>query len=136
MGLRASARVVPGTLRQSVVVGGRHRLITDQPVRHGGEDLGPSPHELLPAALAACTAWALVSHARAKDWELGEVAVDVDYDHRSTPRRMDVTVRLGGDLSPDQLKRLEKVAAACPLRRSIETGITFGERIELAPRAA
>jgi putative redox protein len=136
MGLRARAHAVPGTLRQSVLVGGRHRLVTDQPEPHGGDDLGPSPHELLPAGLAACTVWALVSHARTKGWELGEVAVDVDYDHRSTPRHMDVTVRLGGDLSPEQLERLHKVAAACPLRRSIEAGITFDERIELAPRAA
>lgn len=90
MALRASARAAPGTLRQTVVVAGGHRLTTDQPGGVGGEDLGPSPHELFPAALAACTVWALVSY----------------------------------------------VAAACPLRRSIENGFTFDERIELAARAA
>jgi putative redox protein len=136
MSLRASAHAVPGTLRQTVLVNGRHRLITDQPEQHGGGDLGPSPHELLPAALAACTAWALASYARTKQWDLGDVTVDVDYDHRSEPRRLDTIIRLGGDLSPSQVERLHRAAAACPLRRSLETGFTFDERIELTPRAA
>ena len=136
MSLRASAHAVPGTLRQEVLVDGRHRLVTDQPESVGGTDRGPSPHELLPAALAACTVWAVVSYARAKDWDLGQVTVDVDYDHRSTPRRFDTTIRLTGELTPLQLERLHKVAAACPVRRSIDSGMTFVERIELTPLAA
>ena len=136
MGLTASARAVPGTLRQEVLVDGRHRLVTDQPAPLGGTDLGPSPHELFPAALAACTVWALVRYAQTKHWELGEVWVDVDYDHQSTPRRFDTTVRLTGELSDEQLVRLHKVAAGCPLRRSIETGIEFAEHIESARKAA
>lgn len=136
MGLRASARSVPGTLRQTVLVGDRHRLVTDQPERVGGDAWGPSPHELLPAALAACTVWALVSYAQAKEWDLGEVAVEVNYDHRSTPRHFDTRIQHSGDLAPSQLERLHKVAAACPLRRSIEIGMTFAERIEVTPAAA
>lgn len=136
MSLQATARSVRGTLRQEVVVGGRHRLVTDQPVGHGGQGSGASPHELLPAGLAACTVWAIVSYARAKDWDVGEVTVAVDYDHQSTPRRFDTTIRLSGDLAPSQVERLHKVAAACPLRRSLEIGFTFDERIDLVHRAA
>jgi uncharacterized OsmC-like protein len=69
-------------------------------------------------------------YARTRGWELGEVTVEVDYDHRSTPRRFQVAIRLGGDLSDTQLERLEKVASACPVRRSIEAGIEFVETIE------
>ena len=136
MGLRASARSVPGTIRQEVLVDGRHRLVTDQPTGVGGMDLGPSPHELFPAALAACTVWALVQYSQTKGWELGEVTVDVDYDHQATPRRFRTVIRLGADLSDAQLERLHKVAAACPVRRSIESGIEFAERIEARRKAA
>ena len=136
MGLRASACSVPGTIRQEVLIDGRHRLVTDEPAGIGGTDLGPSPHELLPAALAACTVWALVRYAQTKGWELGDVTVAVDYDHQSTPRRFQTVIRLGGDLSDAQLERLHKVAAACPVRRSIETGIEFAEHIEARRRAA
>jgi len=134
MSLTATARSIPGTLRQEVVIGGRHRLVTDQPEQYGGEGSGPSPHELLPAALAACVTVTLVQYARTKGWELGEVTVDVDYDNRSTPRRVEIAVRLGGELGDEQLERLAKVARACPLRRSIETGFEFVERIEVASR--
>jgi putative redox protein len=130
MSLTATAHSIPGTLRQEVVIDGQHRLITDEPRHLGGDGTGPAPHELFPAALAACISTTLVLYARTKDWKLGEVTVEVDYDHRSTPRRFQIAIQLSGNLSDSQLARLEKVASACPLRRSIETGIEFVERIE------
>lgn len=136
MSLTATARSIPGTLRQQVVIDGRHRLITDEPEHVGGDGSAPAPHELLPAALAACVSTTLVMYARTKAWDLGEVTVSVDYDNGSTPRVFDVDIRLTGDLSGAQLARLEKVAAACPVRRSIESGIEFTERVRLDPEAA
>lgn len=131
MSLTATAHSIPGTLRQEVLIDGRHRLITDEPESVGGNGSGPAPHELLPAALASCISTVLVMYARTKEWDLGDVSVDVDYDHRATPRHFDVTISLTGDLTPAQLERLEKVAASCPVRRSIEAGIEFVERIEI-----
>lgn len=130
MSLTATARSIPGTLRQEVVIDGKHRLITDEPERLGGEGSGPAPHELFPAALAACISTTLAMYARTKGWDLGEVTVAVDYDNHSTPRRFGVAVELGGELTAEQLQRLEKVAASCPLRRSLEAGIEFVETIE------
>jgi putative redox protein len=131
MSLRASARSIPGSLRQEIEIDGQHHLTTDEPVAVGGEGTAPTPHELLVAALASCVSTVLVIYARTKKWDLGEVTVDVDYDHRATPRRARISIALTGDLTPEQLERLEKVAATCPVRRAIETGIEFGERIEL-----
>ena len=135
MSLSATARSIPGTLRQEVVIDGRHRLITDEPARIGGDGSGPAPHELFPAALASCISTTLVMYARTKGWDLGKVAVSVEYDHRSTPRRFAVEIELGGDLSSEQLARLERVAESCPLRRSIEAGIEFTETISVPTRA-
>lgn len=129
MSLTATARSIPGTLRQEVVIDGRHRLVTDEPERLGGAGSGPAPHELFPAALASCVATTLVMYARTKDWELTGVFVSVDYDNHSTPRRFEVAIEVGGNLSDEQLRRLEKVAAACPVRRAIESGIEFDETI-------
>jgi putative redox protein len=130
MTLTATARSIRGTLRQEVVIDGQHRLITDEPEHLGGDGSGPAPHELVPAALASCVATTLVVYARTKDWELGDVAVAVDYDNHSTPRRFDIAIALGGDLSEEQMRRLEKVAGSCPVRRAVEAGIEFSETIE------
>jgi putative redox protein len=129
MSLTATARSIPGTLRQEVVIDGKHRLITDEPERLGGEGSGPAPHELFPAALAGCVSTTLVMYARTKGWDLGDVSVSVDYDNQSTPRRFEVSVELGGDLTDEQLKRLAKVAESCPVRRAVEAGIEFVETI-------
>jgi putative redox protein len=130
MPLSATARSIPGTLRQHVVIDGQHRLITDEPRHLGGDGSGPAPHELFPAALASCISTTLVMYARTKGWELQDVSVAVDYDHRSTPRRFRIAIDVDGDLSDDQLARLERVARSCPLRRAIEAGIEFHETIE------
>lgn len=135
MSLTATARSIPGTLRQEVVIGHQHRLVTDEPERLGGDGSGPAPHELFPAALAACVSTTLVMYSRTKGWELGDVKVAVDYDQRSTPRRFGVAIELSGDLSDAQLERLEQVARSCPLRRSIEAGIEFEEMTTHRPQA-
>jgi putative redox protein len=134
MSLTATARSIPGTLRQEVVIDGQHRLITDEPERLGGEGSAPAPHELFPAALAACISTTLVMYARTKEWELGDVSVAVDYDNRSAPRRFEVVIELGGELSDEQLQRLAKVAESCPVRRSVEAGIEFHESVVRAGR--
>jgi putative redox protein len=136
MSLTATARLIPGTLRQDVVIDGQHRLITDEPEHLGGEGSGPAPHELFPAALASCVSTTLAMYARTKGWELGEVSVHVDYDNHSTPRRFDVTIELGGELTDEQLGRLHKVAASCPVRRAVEAGIEFEETIRRRNRSA
>ena len=50
-----------------VDVNDRHILVTDEPVSLGGSDLGPAPHELLPAALASCIATTIAMYAQRRD---------------------------------------------------------------------
>ncbi len=131
MSLTATARSIPGSLRQEILVdGGRHRLVTDEPVAVGGEGTAAAPHELLVAALAGCISTTLVMYARTKGWDLGQVIVDVDYDHRARPRTAAIAIALGGELTAEQLERLEKVAASCPVRQAIESGIEIVESID------
>ena len=132
MTLIASAHSSGDTLRQDVLIDGRHRLITDEPPRLGGTDHGPAPHELLPAALAACIATTIRTYARTKGWTIGELSVDVVYDNASTPRSFDVTIRLPDDLSDEQARRIMRAAETCPVRRAIEAGMTFDEHLPKA----
>ena len=136
MSLTATARSTGDTFRQEVLIDGRHRLVTDEPAELGGTDTGPAPHELLPAALAACVAVTMRMYARTKGWALGELGVDVVYDNKSTPRQFDVTINLPDGVSPEQVRRLMRAAETCPVRRSIEAGMVFDEHLPHERRAA
>jgi len=129
MSYTAIAQSVDGGVRQEVDVNGRHILTTDEPASLGGTDTAPTPHELLAAALASCVSTMIMLYARRRDWDLGEVRVEVRYDADSTPRGVDVTVHLPAGLTPGQIERLERVAATCPVRRALEVGFTFDERL-------
>ena len=137
MSMRATATLAGGGLRSEIDVNGRHTIVTDEPERLGGTDDGPAPHELLPAAVAACITTTLARYARTKDWELGgELAVDVLYDTDASPRRLEIDVRLPAGLSEMQVERLERVARSCPIRRSLEAGFEFDERLHTPVPAA
>ena len=62
----------------------------------------------------------------------------MEYDPDSTPRSFRIDLQLPTDLTPEQRRRLERVAETCPVRRALETGFSFQERIveAQAPSAA
>ena len=127
--MTAVARSAHGELRHEVDVNGRHLLVTDEPERLGGTDLGPAPHELLPAMLASCVSTMISLYARTKNWELPSVRVEVEYDSEATPRHVDLRVYLPEGLTGDQVKRLRRVAETCPAKRALEAGFTFDEQL-------
>jgi putative redox protein len=130
--MRAISRRVSGKLEQSVSVRG-HRLTADEPVKHGGEDTGPSPQELLAASLASCTAITMEMYAERKGWDIGELVVDVDYEpaHRGSPTRFVMNVQMPKALPADQRDRLMQIAAKCPVHRTLEGEVMFEESVEL-----
>ena len=135
--MTAIARPVNGTVRHEVDVNGRHTIITDEPIRLGGTDEGPAPHELLPAMLAACVSTMIMMYASARGLELGEMRVEVAYDPDPTPREVQLVVHVPEGLSPEQAERVRRIADTCPVKRALEAGFTFSEEIVVdADRAA
>jgi putative redox protein len=133
MAYTATAQPINGTLRHKIDVNGRHSITTDEPNRLGGTDTAPTPHELLAATLASCVSTMLVLYAHPRDIDLADLRVDVDYDADVTPRQVEITIHLPDHLTDDQRKRLEKVAETCPVRRALEAGFTFNERLLTTP---
>jgi putative redox protein len=127
----ASSLTAAGGLRSDVAVNGRHTIVTDKPDSLGGTDLGPAPHELLPAMLASCISTMIALYAQKRGWQLGDVRVDVSYDTDSTPRQVKVDVHLPDGLTQSQIERLTRVANACPARRALEAGFSFEEEFAL-----
>jgi len=135
MSLTATATQVGSGLKHDVDVNGRHTIVTDEPTSMGGTDLGPAPHELLPATLASCISTMIALYAQRKNWELEGMSVAVDYDTDAEPRNFKITIHLPDGLSEDQISRLKKVAETCPVRRALEAGFTFDEKVETTSRA-
>jgi putative redox protein len=122
-----SATVTSSTdsLKQRIFVNDRHWLETDEPEDLGGEDTAPTPLDLLPAALASCVVTTIRMFARRKGWELDEIGADVTIDREVRPAQCTIAVRLPQDLSEEQRRRLEQVAKACAVHRTLENGIAF-----------
>lgn len=99
-----------------------HRLIADEPESEGGTDRGPRPTELLAASLASCTAITLLMYAQRKDWDLGELEVDVDYESPepgASGTEIEVRIRTPAKLDDEQRRRLLAVAGKCPVHRTL-----------------
>ena len=116
------------------VTAGDHTFTVDEPESAGGDDLGPSPQELLAAALASCTAVTMEMYAQRKGWDTSGLAVDVQYTpaERGSPTKFELVLTMPAHLDEEQIERLKVIAAKCPVHRTLEGEVMFHERVELA----
>jgi putative redox protein len=130
--MRAIARRQNGSFKHEIELG-EHHLTADEPESTGGTDEGPNPQELLAASLASCTAITIEMYAKRKGWNIGDVAVDVDYEpaQRGSPTKFRMKVLLPKELPEEQRQRLMQIAAKCPVHRTLEGEVMFDESVEL-----
>jgi putative redox protein len=113
---------------------GDHTITVDEPPDSGGDDRGPSPQELLAAALASCTAVTMEMYAKRKGWDVNGLAVDCNYTpaERGCPTKFELVLKLPAHLDEEQIERLQVIAAKCPVHRTLEGEVMFDERVELS----
>jgi putative redox protein len=115
----------------------QHELIVDEPAEDGGEDLGPSPQELLAASLASCTAITLEMYAKRKGWTVSPIEVECAYEpaERGAATVFELVLRLPATCSAEQLEKLRVIASKCPVHRTLEGEVVFRERVETSAGA-
>jgi putative redox protein len=115
-------------------------ILADEPVEVGGNGTGPTPYELLSAALAACTTMTLRLYAERKSRELPAFRVDVA--HSRTDAGQDLFTRridFAGAVDPDWEAKLIEIADKCPVHRTLIRGfeiVTLAGRIAEPPPVA
>lgn len=100
-----------------------HRFIADELPEYNGQNLGPAPGDYVCAALASCTAITLRMYAERKRWKVDEINVNVKLvkgaEMASGLNTFYCEVKLDGDLTAEQHKRMMEIAKACPVHRML-----------------
>jgi putative redox protein len=129
-----------GTFPQRIRIG-RHQLRADEPLSAGGTDTGPSPYDLLLAALGACTSMTLRLYAQRKGFPLEHVSVRLRHNKVHAQDCADCETKVGkidvidrelfvrGPLDEEQRSRLLEIADRCPVSRTLESEVKVRTRI-------
>ena len=111
-------------------------ILADEPVEVGGLGAGPTPYELLSAALAACTAMTLRLYAERKGWALPPFSVEAAHSivpgiaGGAPPRDLFTRViRVEGETSVEEQAKLIEIADKCPVHRTLMRGFEIRTNI-------
>jgi len=119
-----------------------HHLVADEPADVGGMNSGPSPYDLLLAALGSCTSMTLRMYARRKNWPLARVRVTLTHEKLHAEDcaeceskmgrvdRIERAIRIDGDLDADQRTRLMEIANRCPVHQTLTSETVIIDRID------
>jgi putative redox protein len=122
-----------GTYTQQITAG-QHRLVADEP-KPIGDDAGPTPYDLLLAALGSCTSMTLRMYADRKGWPLERVRVTLRHSRIHAKDcaecessvgfvdQIDRDIELSGDLDDTQRQRLLYMADRCPVHQTLTSEV-------------
>jgi putative redox protein len=121
---------------------GAHHWVLDEPASAGGTDKGPTPYDMLAAALGGCTSMTLHFYAKREKLPLEGVDVSVTHDRQYAKdcadcttqsgyiHRFKLSIRLHGPLSDEQKAHLLTIARRCPVAKTLGSEIKIDEVLE------
>ncbi len=120
---------------------GNHAFLADEPISVGGTDKGPTPYDLLAAALATCTTMTLRMYAAHKKLDFESATVRVSHNRVHADDCVDCEQRDGqiheftrellleGDLTEAQRERMLEIADRCPVHKTLHNEIKVRTRL-------
>lgn len=126
-----------GLFPQLISAGPHHRLRADEPAAVGGTDTGPSPYDLLLAALGACTNMTIKMYANRKGWPIDRLETHLRHakihaedcaeceTRQGKVDRIDRRLVIEGPLDADQKAKLREIADKCPVHRTLHSEISI-----------
>ncbi len=114
-----------GLYRQEINTG-KYKINADAPKAVGGEETAPDPHELLLAALGACSSITMQMYAKRKGYPLKTVNIELSeskQEDAQNPGQMSALIskdiKVTGELTPEQVNDLKNIADKCPVHKLI-----------------
>ncbi|WP_338446139.1 bifunctional alpha/beta hydrolase/OsmC family protein [Pelagerythrobacter marensis] len=109
-----------------------HRFVADEPASYGGDDSGPTPYDLLLAALGTCTAMTMRMYAERREWPLEGATIHLTHDRNHQEdcahvvegeegriQALNRRIELDGELTDEQRTRIMDIADKCPVHRTL-----------------
>jgi putative redox protein len=97
-----------------------HYVVTDVPFSDGGEDTAPTPVEYLLTAIGGCVAITLRMYAARRNWDVGEITVDVFQLKDELGSYVTEEISFEKEITEDQRKRLLVFAGKCPVAKMVK----------------
>lgn len=104
-------------------------LITDEPEKLGGKDIGPDPYTLLLSSLVSCTLATLRMYIDHKGLEIPEIEVEANMAYRIENNgaflHIDRKIDMKNLADPELQERLIRVAENCPVSKILKGNINI-----------
>ncbi|MCC9168119.1 OsmC family protein [Pontibacter harenae] len=140
-GVTVSADKGSGMMAQIVMEGQPFKI--DESGAAEGVKNGPDPNDYILSALGACTVITLHMYASRKQWPLERAEVLLRHEFVVVDNAPGLAagkikkmliykhLRLLGDLTPEQIKRLLNISSKCPVQKTLEAGVMVETILEV-----
>jgi uncharacterized OsmC-like protein len=131
-----------GKFTNAIVTGSGHLMNADEPPSVGGTDTGPTPYDLLLAALGACKSMTMRMYANHKGYNLDHAEVRLSHDkiHAEDCENCDTKngkvdhiqaeISISGDLTDEERQKIFEIAEKCPVHRTITSEIIIDAHLK------
>ena len=101
-----------------------YKAAIDVPINKGGNNNGPTPVEYLLTAIGSCVAITIRMYAERKNWDIGEVTVNVIQQEELTSEGIKKTlieeISFENEITETQRVKLLEMAGKCPVAKMVK----------------
>jgi putative redox protein len=127
---------------ETVMTAGNHELISDEPEKMGGKDLGPDPYDYLLMSLGSCSVITMKMYADRKKWPVEDIYIELRHfkehaedcmdcdDPRARIDKIEKEIIVKGDLSGEQREKLLEISKKCPVHKTLLSDMQIFSSIE------